>query len=76
MQWFAAGSGKRGHNPKFSDAVIQFCLTSKNIFGLALPQSMGIMGFIFIYQDCHGSRQVSTRFAAANSACKSVWSWS
>ena len=41
MSWFAAASGKRGRSPKFSDAAIQFCLTLKNLFGLALRQSTG-----------------------------------
>lgn len=40
MVWFAAASGKRGRSPKFSDAAIQCCLTIKNLFGLALRQSM------------------------------------
>jgi hypothetical protein len=43
MQWFAAASGKRGRSPKFSDAAIQFCLTIKNLFGLALRQAMGFV---------------------------------
>ena len=41
--WFAAASGKRGHSPKFSDAAIQFCLTLKNLFGLALRQTTGLV---------------------------------
>ena len=43
MQWFAAASGKRGRSPKFSHAAIQFCLTMKNLFGLALRQAMGMV---------------------------------
>lgn len=43
MQWFVAPSGKRGRSPKFSDAAIQFCLTIKNLFGLALRQSIGLV---------------------------------
>lgn len=43
MQWFAAVSGKRGRSPKFSDAAIQFCLTLKNLFGLALRQNTGLV---------------------------------
>ena len=42
MAWFAAASGKRGRSPKFSDAAIQFCLTIKNLFGLALRQTTGL----------------------------------
>ena len=42
MAWFAAASGKRGRSPKFSDAAIQFCLTLKNLFGLALRQTTGL----------------------------------
>lgn len=43
MTWFAACSGKRGRSPKFSDAAIQFCLTLKNLFGLALRQATGLV---------------------------------
>lgn len=42
MSWFAAASGKRGRSQKFSDAAIQFCLTLKNLFGLALQQANGL----------------------------------
>ena len=43
MAWFAAASGKRGRSSKFSDAAIQFCLTLKNLFGLALRQTTGLV---------------------------------
>ena len=43
MSWFAAISGKRGRSPQFSDAAIQFCLTIKNLFGLALRQTTGFV---------------------------------
>ena len=43
MCWFATASGKRGRSPKFSDAAIQFCLTLKNLFGLALRQATGLV---------------------------------
>ena len=43
MTWFAAASGKRGRSPKFSDAAIQFCLTLKNLFGLVLRQTSGLV---------------------------------
>ena len=43
MTWFAAASGKRGRSLKFSDAAIQFCLTLKNLFGLALRQATGLV---------------------------------
>ena len=43
VSWFAAASGKRGRSPKFSDAAIQFCLTLKNLFGLALGQTTGLV---------------------------------
>ena len=43
MQWFAAASGKRGRSAKFSDAAIQCCLTLKNLFGLALRQTTGLV---------------------------------
>lgn len=38
-----AASGKRGRSPLFSDAAIQFCLTIKNLFGLALRQTTGFV---------------------------------
>lgn len=41
MQWHAAPSGKRGRNQTFADAAIQFCLTIKCLFGLALRQTLG-----------------------------------
>jgi hypothetical protein len=40
MSWFAAASGR---SPQFSDAAIQFCLTIKNLFGLALRQTTGFV---------------------------------
>ena len=43
MSWFAAASGKSGRSPRFSDAAIQFCLTIKNLFGLALRQAAGFV---------------------------------
>ena len=43
MSWFAAASGKRGRGPHFSDSAIQFCLTTKNLFGLALRQTTGFV---------------------------------
>ena len=43
LTWFAVASGKRGRSPKFSDAAIQFCLTLKNLFGLALRQTTGLV---------------------------------
>ncbi len=43
MVWFAAASGKRGRSPKFSDTAIQFCLTLKNLFSLALRQTTGLV---------------------------------
>lgn len=43
MSWFAAASGKRGRSTQFSDSAIQFCLTIKNLFGLALRQTTGFV---------------------------------
>lgn len=45
MQWYAPASNKRGRQQTFSDAAIQFCLSIKCLFGLALRQSMlGLAG--------------------------------
>lgn len=43
MQWYAPASGKRGRQRTFSDAAIQFCLSIKCLFGLALRQSLGLI---------------------------------
>jgi hypothetical protein len=43
MQWYAPASGKRGRQQLFSDAAIQFCLSIKCLFGLALRQSLGLV---------------------------------
>src|SRR5476649_2361462 len=44
MCWHGSvsGSGKRGRSPKYSEAAIQFCLTIKGLFNLALRQAMGM----------------------------------
>jgi len=43
MQWYAPASGKSGRQQIFSDAAIQFCLSIKCLFGLALRQSLGLV---------------------------------
>ena len=43
LQWTGMASGKRGRPSLFSDAAIQFCLTIKALFGLALRQAMGMV---------------------------------
>lgn len=43
MQWYAPTSGKRGRQHIFCDAAIQFCLSIKCLFGLALRQSLGMV---------------------------------
>lgn len=43
MQWHAPASGKRGRQRIFSDAAIQFCLSIKCLFGLALRQRLGLV---------------------------------
>ena len=42
MCWHGSASGKRGRRPKYSEAAIQFCLTIKGLFNLALRQAMGM----------------------------------
>ena len=41
MQWCAPASGKRGRQRIFSEAAVQFCLSIKCLFNLALRQSLG-----------------------------------
>lgn len=43
MNWNGAPLGKRGRTPTFSDAAIQFCLTIKCLFTLALRQAVGMV---------------------------------
>jgi hypothetical protein len=40
-EWYAPPSGKGGRQQIFSDPTIQFCLSIKCLFGLALRQSLG-----------------------------------
>jgi hypothetical protein len=42
MRWHGCASGKRGRSPKYSEAAIQFCLTIKGLFNLALRQATGM----------------------------------
>src|SRR5277367_1964741 len=43
MQWHGQPAGRRGRIQIFSDAAIQFCLTIKGLFGLALRQAIGFV---------------------------------
>lgn len=43
VSWFAPATGRRERQPTFSDAAIQFCLTIKCLFGLALRQTIGMV---------------------------------
>lgn len=43
MQWHAPAGGKCGRQHIFSDAAIQFCLSIKCLFGLALRQSQDLV---------------------------------
>ena len=43
MTWQAPPTGKRGRQQQYSDEAIEFCLTLKVLFGLALRQSMGLV---------------------------------
>jgi len=42
MCWHGSAKGKLGRHPKYSEAAIQFCLTIKGFFNLALRQAMGM----------------------------------
>ncbi len=43
LQWSWLASGKRGRTPLCSDTAVQFCLTIKALFVLALRLTMGIV---------------------------------
>jgi hypothetical protein len=44
MEWSAPKRGRVGRPETFSDAAIQFCLSIKVLFGLALRQTIGMVG--------------------------------
>jgi len=43
MEWRAPKRGRPGRPETFSDAAIQFCLSIKVLFGLALRQAIGMV---------------------------------
>jgi Transposase DDE domain len=43
MEWLASPSGRPGRPETFSDVAIQFCLSIKVLFGLALRQTIGMV---------------------------------
>ena len=43
MEWRASASGRPGRSETYSDAAIQFCLSIKVLFGLALRQTIGMV---------------------------------
>ena len=43
MEWHGSPSGRPGRPQTFSDAAIQFCLSIKVLFGLALRQAIGMV---------------------------------
>ena len=43
MEWSAPKHGRPGRPETFSDAAIQFCLSIKVLFGLALRQTIGMV---------------------------------
>ena len=47
MLWLASATDNRGRQPTFSDTAIQFCLTIKCLFGLALRQATGMVESMF-----------------------------
>ena len=44
MEWLASSSGRPGRSETYSDTAIQFCLSIKVLFGLALRQTIGMVG--------------------------------
>jgi hypothetical protein len=43
MEWLASPSGRPGRSEMYSEAAIQFCLSIKVLFGLALRQTIGMV---------------------------------
>ena len=69
MQWLAAPSGKRGRQHLFSDACIQFCLSIKCLFGLALRQSLGLVESLLVWRGWPGGCRTSAPCADARRHC-------
>ena len=47
MQWSATPTGKKGRQPTYTDIAIQFALTIRNLFQLALRQTQGFIQSLF-----------------------------
>ena len=51
MEWLAGPSGRPGRSETYSDAAIQFCLSIKVSFGLALRQTIGMVASLLRLAD-------------------------
>ena len=47
MQWSATPTGKKGRQPTYTDIAIQFALTIRNLFQLAIRQTQGFIQSLF-----------------------------
>lgn len=65
LQWLRLVSGKRGRTPLFSEAAIQFCLTIKSLFDLALRQAMDMANACSNSLVCHGRCPTTAQSAGA-----------
>ena len=65
MQWYAPANGRRGRQRVFSDAAIQFCLSIKCLFGLALRQSLGLVESLLVWRGWPGGCRTSAPCADA-----------
>ena len=69
MQWYAPANGRRGRQRVFSDAAIQFCLSIKCLFGLALRQSLGLVESLLVWRGWPGGCRTSAPCADARRHC-------
>jgi len=63
MHWLGSPLGKRGRTQTFSDAAIQFCLTIKCLFNLALRQAASRSG------DFHPAERQAVEGKPSGGAC-------
>ncbi len=63
MEWCPPATGKRGHQPEYSDAAIQVCLTLKVLFGMPLRQTPASSKACCGWQGSAGKCQTSAPFA-------------
>lgn len=69
MFWLGSASGLHGHSPKFSDAAIEFCLTTKNSYRYGREQ------YPAIAQTAQTAQSAGLDAACRSATAKLVCTW-